>query len=151
VVEDDDQAAVELLNRLEWQVGDGFGMLADIEEFRKRRGHDTFAVRVKDKSASHERCLIPFLLVDAAFRVAEETQPVMAHVFFHQPLDTEREISANFEQEDGAIRGGRAMSGVVDAYTTAARHATFLRGVDRYQVVWRDGASPVSSGARTRW
>ena len=31
-----------------------------------------------------------------------------------------------------------------------SRRATFLRGVDRWNGMWRDGVPPVSSGARTR-
>jgi hypothetical protein len=35
----------------------------------------------------------------------------------------EPEISASFEQENGATRGGQAMSGEVGAYSGATRHA----------------------------
>jgi hypothetical protein len=40
--------------------------------------------------------------------------------------------------------------GEVGAHNSAARHATFLRGVDRWNGMWRDGISPVGSGARAR-
>ena len=66
-------------------------------------------------------------------------------------IDTKRAISAKFEREDGAIRGRRAISGVVGAYNTASRHATFLGGLDRYQLVWCAGASLVGYEARMSW
>ena len=65
-------------------------------------------------------------------------------------IDTKRAISAKFEREDGAIRGRRAISGVVGAYNTASRHATFLGGLDRYQLCGVPAPSLVGYAVRMR-
>jgi hypothetical protein len=63
--------------------------------------------------------------------------------------DTEREISASFERESGATQDGRDVSGELGANNRPARRAKFSRGVDRWNGMWRDGVSPVSSAAQT--
>jgi len=64
--------------------------------------------------------------------------------------DTDREFRASFERQGRASPGRELGASVVGALIHPARRATFSRGVDRCNMLWRDGVSPVSSAARTR-
>jgi hypothetical protein len=86
VVEQDDEAAVELLKRLERQVRDGVQPLSHIEELGERRSYNTPLVGVEDDAAGEHGDVVPLPVVDAALAVAVQAQPVLAHVFGHQPL-----------------------------------------------------------------
>jgi hypothetical protein len=59
-------------------------------------------------------------------------------------------FSAGFELLESASRGWEVGAGAVGALIHPSRRATFLRGVDRWNGMWRDGVPPVSSGVRTR-
>src|SRR5208337_2358193 len=63
---------------------------------------------------------------------------------------TDQEFGVSLEHEDGDTGGGRARCWEISAYTSTARHATFLRGGDQLNRLWRDGVSPVSSGSQAR-
>jgi hypothetical protein len=75
VVEDDDQAAVQLLETLERQIGDRPAALAGIEEFREWGRHDTPGCRVQDQATRHHGDRVPRVLEDAAFGVDVQQKP----------------------------------------------------------------------------
>jgi len=62
----------------------------------------------------------------------------------------EPKFRASFDRQRRASLGREPGASVVGALAHAARRATFSRGVDRCNTMWRDGVSPVRSGARTR-
>ncbi|WP_246747859.1 hypothetical protein, partial [Methylobacterium sp. SD274] len=74
-MEGDDQAAVELLERLERKVRDGRVTLADVEELGEGRRDDDAGGRVDDEAPSQQRVPVPAVVVHAALRVTVEDQP----------------------------------------------------------------------------
>ena len=68
-MEDDDEAAVELLESLERQIGRRAAPLADIEELGKRRRDHPARRFVEDETARQDREVVPTVLVYAAWRV----------------------------------------------------------------------------------
>jgi hypothetical protein len=63
--EDDDQAAVDLLESLERQVRDALTALEGVEEFRERRRHDRLLVDVQNQPARDQSRVVPLPVIDA--------------------------------------------------------------------------------------
>ena len=70
-MEGNDEAAIELLESLERQIGHVASPFADVEEFRERRRDNLTGDFIKDETAGHNGELIPAVVVDAARRIDE--------------------------------------------------------------------------------
>ena len=74
MMEGNDEAAIELLESLERQIGHVAPPFADVEELRKRRCDHLTGCFIKNETAGHDGELIPAVVVDAAWRVDEQLQ-----------------------------------------------------------------------------
>jgi hypothetical protein len=63
--EEDDQAAVDLLESLERQVRDALAALEDVEELRERRRYNRLLLDVQDQPARDQRRVVPLPVIDA--------------------------------------------------------------------------------------
>jgi hypothetical protein len=74
--EEDDQAAVDLLEGLEREVRYALAALEGVEELRERRRHDPLLLDVQDEPARDQRRVVPLPVIDAGGAIAIKPKPV---------------------------------------------------------------------------